>query len=222
MNNKWAVIFDLDGTLLDTYDDLANAINHMLKKYGYPERSRVEIRRFLGNGARDLVTRSLPSGIDNETLEKFYEEYKIYYNENSQIFTKPYDGVIDVLRELRENGIQTAVVSNKPDMTVRKLCKQYFEGLVDLSVGDRPDIERKPSADSINFAIKELGCAKAIYVGDSEVDVLASKNAKLPCVSVTWGFRDLDVLEECGANIFANTSGELKQRIYELIKLYDN
>ena len=178
--------------------------------------------RFLGNGARDLVTRSLPSGTDDEILEKFLEEYKVYYNEHSEIFTKPYDGVIDVLKELRENGIQTAVVSNKPDMTVRKLCEQYFEGLADLSVGDRPDIERKPSADPINFAIKALGCTKAIYVGDSEVDVLASKNAKLPCVSVTWGFRDLDVLEECGASIFANTADELKQRIYELIKLYDN
>lgn len=222
MENKWAVIFDLDGTLLDTCDDLANAVNHMLEEYGYERRGRAEIRRFLGNGARDLVTRSLPSDVDSDTLERFLKDYMVYYNEHSRILTKPYDGVLDVLRDLREDGIMTAVVSNKPDMTVRKLCKQYFDGLVDISVGDRPDIERKPSADSINFAVKALGCTKAIYVGDSEVDVLAASNAGLPCISVTWGFRDIDVLEECGANIFANTSDELKKRVYELIGLYDN
>lgn len=222
MNDKWAIVFDLDGTLLDTCDDLVGAINHMLEEYGYRTRSYNEIRRFLGNGARDLVTRSLPAGVDGDTLERFYRDYVAYYNEHSEILTKPYDGVLDVLGELRGRGIKTAVVSNKPDITVGKLCGQYFGGLVDFSVGDRPDIDRKPSADPINLAIRELGCTKAIYVGDSEVDVMAAANAGLPCISVTWGFRDMDVLEECGANIFANTADELKKRIYELIGIYDN
>ena len=145
------------------------------------------------------------------------KEYKIYYNEHSRILTKPYDGVIDALKRLRQKGIMTAVVSNKPDMTVKGLCELYFDGLVDFSVGDRPDIKRKPAADPIYFAMERLGCDKAVYVGDSEVDVLAAKNAGLPCVSVTWGFRDRDVLEECGADIFADRSEELLNKLYELL-----
>ena len=222
MKNKWAVIFDLDGTLLDTYDDLANAINHMLTKYNYPTRNRQEIRRFLGNGARDLVCRSLPGGVDGDTVEQFLEEYKVYYNAHSQINTKPYDGVIEVLKTLRSRGIATAVVSNKPDLAVRGLCAHYFDGTVDFAIGDRPGIERKPSGDPIIFAIKELGCDRAIYVGDSEVDIEAAKNACLPCVSVTWGFRDLDVLEESGGYIFADDSSQLERKLFELIELGDN
>lgn len=217
MSKSCAVIFDLDGTLLDTWDDLSNAINHMLAKYGYKQRDKMEIRRFLGNGARDLVERSLPADVDKNVLESFLEEYKMYYNEHSQILTKPYDGVIDALKRLRQKGIMTAVVSNKPDMTVKGLCELYFDGLVDFSVGDRPDIKRKPAADPIYFAMERLGCDKAVYVGDSEVDVLAARNAGLPCVSVTWGFRDRDVLEECGADIFADRSEELLNKLYELL-----
>lgn len=217
MSEIKAVLFDLDGTLLDTWDDIVSAINYMLEKYGYEKRSRMEIRSFLGNGARDLVMRSLPFDVDKNTFEAFLEEYKAYYNEHSRILTKPYDGVIDVLTALKKRNILTAVVSNKPDLTVRGLCDQYFEGLIDFSVGDRPDLQRKPSADPINFAIDKLGCTKAVYVGDSEVDVLAASNAKRPCVSVTWGFRDRDVLEECGASVFADDADELLCKLYELL-----
>lgn len=216
--NKNAVIFDLDGTLLDTLDDLFNAVNHILRKYGFPERSRVAIRRFLGNGARDLVRRSVPANIEGEEFEKILADYMEYYNAHSKIETKPYPGVLELLAELKESGIKTAVVSNKPDMTVKALCKEYFGDGLDFALGDRPDIEKKPAADPILLAIKELGCEKAVYVGDSEIDILAAKNAGLPCVSLLWGFRDRDVLEESGAEYFAENSNELKAHIVELIK----
>ena len=215
---KCAVLFDLDGTLLDTYMDLVNAVNHMLREYNYPERCPEDVRRFLGNGAADLVHRSLPSGVDAETEERFLAGYKEYYNQHSKIFTKPYDGVLDVLASLRKKGVKAAVVSNKPDLTVRKLCEEYFCGLVDFSVGDRADIKRKPAADPLFFAMKALDCDVAVYVGDSEVDVEAAKNAGLPCVTVTWGFRDRDLLQECGAKIFADTAEELEKEIFELLE----
>lgn len=214
-----AVLFDLDGTLLDTYLDLVNAINHMLEKYGYPKRSPEDVRRFLGNGAADLVHRSLPADVDAATEEVFLNEYKEYYNANSKIFTKPYDGVLDVMKSLRDRGIKVAVVSNKPDLTVRGLCLEYFGALADFSVGDRADIKRKPAADPLLFAMKRLGCDRAVYVGDSEVDVEAAKNACMPCVSVTWGFRDRDVLEDCGASVFADSAEELKREILSLLSI---
>ena len=214
---KCAVLFDLDGTLLDTYMDLVNAVNHMLREYNYPERCPEDVRRFLGNGAADLVHRSLPAGVDAETEERFLAGYKEYYNQHSKIFTKPYDGVLEVLESLRRSGIKVAVVSNKPDATVKTLCEEYFGGLVDFSVGDRPDIRRKPAADPLLFAMKELDCTRAVYVGDSEVDVEAANNAELPCVSVTWGFRDRDELIECGAEHLADNAAELYAFIHKLI-----
>lgn len=214
--NKRAVIFDLDGTLLDTLDDLANAVNYILCKYGFAERSREEIRGFLGNGARDLIKRSLPEGIDGELFEKYLAEYKEYYNAHSAVKTKPYDGVPALLESLKDKGILTAVVSNKPDDAVKELCRRYFGELVNISVGDRADLKRKPDAEPVRYAMSSLGCEKAVFVGDSEVDVLTAKNAGLPCISLTWGFRDKDFLEEHGAKIFASDTEQIKQRIYEL------
>ncbi len=215
--NKSAVIFDLDGTLLDTLDDLANAVSYILKKYDFPERKRADIRRFLGNGARDLMRRSVPANIDGEDFEKILADYMEYYNAHSKIETKPYPGVLELLSELKKNGIKTAVVSNKPDMTVKGLCKEYFGDRLDFALGDRPDIKKKPSADPILLAMKELGCERALYVGDSEVDILAAKNASLPCISLTWGFRDKELLEEYGATVFAGNSDELKDQIFKLL-----
>ncbi len=212
-----AVIFDLDGTLLDTLDDLANAVSYILKKYDFPERKRADIRRFLGNGARDLMRRSVPANIDGEDFEKILADYMEYYNAHSKIDTKPYPGVLELLSELKKNGIKTAVVSNKPDVTVNGLCREYFGDRLDFVLGDRPDIKKKPSADPILLAMKELGCERAVYVGDSEVDILAAKNAGLPCISLTWGFRDRELLEEQGATRFAGTAEELKKQIFTLI-----
>ena len=215
--SKFAVIFDLDGTLLDTLDDLADAVNHILKKHNYPPKSRKDIRSFLGNGARDLMKRSLPEGVEGDLFESLLEEYKDYYNAHSTLKTKPYDGVLDLLKALKDKGISTAVASNKPDDAVRKLCEKYFGDLVDFSVGDRADLKRKPDAEPIRYAMDRLGCENAIFVGDSEVDVMTAKNADLHCISLTWGFRDRDFLAERGAKIFADNAQELEDHIYELM-----
>lgn len=217
MNEKYAVLFDLDGTLLNTLDDLVNAVNHILEKYGFPKRKTEDVRRFLGNGARDLMQRSLPSGVVGERFEDILNEYKQYYSEHSKICTKPYDGVIDALSRLKELGIRTAIVSNKPDEAVAILGKEYFGELIDFSVGDRPGIRIKPAPDPLFYVAKNLGCEKYVFVGDSETDVAAAKNADVPCVSVTWGFRDRDVLLEAGAEIFADSAEEM---LSEILKLF--
>ena len=214
-----AVLFDLDGTLLDTLGDLTNAVNYLLKKHGFPERGSQEIRSYLGNGARELVRLSLPQKVSEDELDGYLEEYKLYYNAHSKIETKPYDGVVELLKSLRKRGILTAVVSNKPDLATRILCEEYFGELVDFALGDRPDIKRKPDAEPIRFVIKKLNCSAVVYVGDSEVDVMTAKNAGIPCISVTWGFRDLELLEEYGAEIFANDVKELEKYALELLEM---
>ena len=214
-----AVLFDLDGTLLDTLGDLTNAVNYLLKKHGFPERGSQEIRSYLGNGARELVRLSLPQKVSEDELDGYLEEYKLYYNAHSKIETKPYDGVVELLKSLRKRGIQTAVVSNKPDIATRILCEEYFGELVDFALGDRADIKRKPDAEPIRFVIKKLNCNAVVYVGDSEVDVMTAKNAGIPCISVTWGFRDLELLEEYGAGIFANDVKELEKYALELLEM---
>ena len=216
MDCKKAIIFDLDGTLLDTLDDLTDCVNYMLKKYGYPPKDRLEIRRFLGNGARYLIERSLDGALDGEAFERFLEEYKEYYEKNSGIKTKPYENIVDLLGRLRELGLKIAVVSNKPDGAARYLCDLHFPNLVDFALGDRDDIRRKPSADPVLLAMKELGCDEAIYVGDSEVDIKTAKNANIPCVSVTWGFRDRDELAASGASHFADNADGLGAILLDL------
>ncbi len=215
--SKKAVVFDLDGTLLDTLDDLTGAVNYILRKHGYRERTSSDIRDFLGNGARVLIKRSLPEGVDDDVLSEYLLEYMEYYNENSHIETKPYEGVIALLGELKKHGIATVVVSNKPDVAVKTLCCEYFGDLIDFAVGDREDIDRKPSADPVKYAMNTVGSDKAVFVGDSEVDILAAKNAGLPCISLTWGFRDRDVLEKCGGYCFADNADQLKAHIFELL-----
>ncbi len=215
--SKKAVIFDLDGTLLDTLDDLTGAVNYILKMHEYPERTRSEIRDFLGNGAKYLIKCSLPEGVDEDILSEYLREYMEYYNAHSRIETKPYKGVTALLDELQRNGVATVVVSNKPDVAVKALCREYFGELVDFALGDREDIDRKPSADPVKYAMDSVGCDRAVFVGDSEVDVLTAKNADLPCVCVTWGFRDRNVLEESGGYCFADSADRLKDHIFELL-----
>ena len=217
MNETKAVLFDLDGTLLDTLWDLTDATNYILKKYGYVERSAKEVRSFLGSGAAHLIRSALPCAVEDSVFEKYLKDYVEYYRENSKHKTAPYPGILELLAFLKEQGIKTAIVSNKPDAATRGLCAYYFDGLIDFSVGDRADIERKPSAEPVAFAMKALGCDRAVFVGDSDVDVLTGKNAGLPCISVTWGFRDRNVLEACGSDCFADDAEELKAHILELL-----
>lgn len=213
-----AVLFDLDGTLLDTLPDLTNAVNYILKKYGYPEKSEKEIKANLGFGSVELIKRSLPSDCCVEKLEGYVEEYKAYYNAHARIKTAPYAGVLDVIRKLKSRGLKVAVVSNKPDLAVRLLCRDYFGDLIDFSLGDRADLERKPNAAPVKLAMEYLGCERAVYVGDSEVDVQTAQNARIPCISVTWGFRERKYLEEQGAECFADTASELERLCISLLE----
>lgn len=189
------VIFDLDGTLLDTLSDLTNAVNYVLERYGYPLRSKAEIRRFLGNGARNLIQCALPEAVDAETFEKILSDYIVYYNAHAQIFTAPYEGVETLLATLQSKGIAVAVVSNKGDEAVKALVGQYFPS-VPVVIGERKGVRRKPAPDSLLEAMRELNAnpETTVLVGDSEVDALAAKNAGIAWAAAGWGFRDKDEL----------------------------
>ena len=197
------ILWDLDGTLLDTLQDLADGTNHALRQFGYPERTVEEVRRFVGNGAQRLIEQAVPAGADvAEVLEAFYA----YYNAHCRVKTKPYDGILDALAKL-ERRFPMAVVSNKPDTAVKQLCAQYFSGL--YARGESADCPRKPAPDMIYKAMDAVGVETCIYVGDSEVDVATARNAGVPCLSVLWGFRDRQTLLNAGADHFCAACEEL-------------
>ncbi len=208
-----AVIFDMDGTILDTLDDLADSVNHSLEKFGFPKRKREEIRTFLGNGMVQLIHLSVPEGTSSEKEAAVLEEHKKYYPLHSADKTKAYNGIPELLKDLKQKGIKTAVVSNKSDPNVKALVSRYFEGLFDVSVGSREGIPRKPAADLVNIALNELGVEKkeTVYIGDSDVDLATAFNSGLEMITVLWGFRDREVLEKAGAGVFVNTADELKE-----------
>lgn len=190
-----AVIFDLDGTLLNTLEDLKNSTNFALNELGFPKRSLEEVRCFVGNGVRKLIERAVPQSCDKETTEKCLEIFKKNYSENMYNNTTPYNSILEILKDLRNNGLKIGVVSNKFDFAVKELCKKYFEDLVDIAIGQADDVPKKPAPDGVLKAIKQLGAQNVVYVGDSEVDVQTAKNADIPCIGVTWGFRDRKDLE---------------------------
>lgn len=196
-----AVIFDMDGTILNTLDDLKDSINHVLEKMGFPLRTGAEVAGFLGNGVHELVRCVLPANTSAEQTSEFLEAFKARYKEHLNDKTRPYDGVIDVLRTLCERGIKTAVVSNKYDVAVKLLSNEYFGDLLMSAVGESETVCKKPAPDGVLLAMEELGVSKekTLYVGDSEVDVETARNAGIPCVGVTWGFRTKEVLVEAGA-----------------------
>lgn len=191
-------VFDLDGTLLDTLGDLRNSVNFALEKNGFQKRTTEEIRAFVGNGIRLLIERAVPENTPIQEIDRCFEDFKMHYKDNSAVLTKPYDKIIDVLNELRDNGVKTAVVSNKADFAVKSLVDFYFPNLFDCAFGEREGIRRKPSPDAVLGALKEIGADtdKAVYIGDSDVDIETARNSNLPCIAVTWGFRDKSVLEE--------------------------
>ena len=204
-------IFDLDGTLLDTLQDLANATNHALRTMQLPERSVDEVRRFVGNGVRKLIERAVPADTPTDVTEKTLAEFKEYYLHHSQDTTKPYDGVTEALAHLRERGCRVAVVSNKFLDATEHLCKHYFPGLVEVAIGEHEGCRKKPSPDTVEEALRKLGVGKddAVYVGDSDVDIETARNSALPCISVLWGFRDKDFLLSHGAQTLASSMEEL-------------
>lgn len=206
-------IFDLDGTLLNTLGDLAAAVNDALRTHGMPERSLEEVRRFVGNGVRVLMQRAVPDGEDNPQFEDTLAAFRRFYLDHSLDTTCPYVGVVDVLHELRRRGCRTAVVSNKFDAATKELCRHFFADTIEVAVGEHEaeGIRRKPAADTVEEALRLLGVTKdeAVYVGDSDVDILTAHNAGLPCVSVLWGFRDREFLLAHGATTFAAHPSQL-------------
>lgn len=209
METVTAVIFDLDGTLLNTLEDLAQSCNQALSLYNYPPRTIDEVRGFVGNGLGVLMEKALPQGKSNPHYTEALESLRDFYAKNWKNTTRPYDGVLSLISTLNERGIKTGIVSNKPDAQVKELVALYFKGLIDLcaAVGEkeRDGIRRKPAPDSVFSVMDVLGASAAhtVYVGDSDVDIITAKNAGIPCISVCWGFRSRDFLLDHGATVFA-------------------
>ncbi|MBO5993526.1 MAG: HAD-IIIA family hydrolase [Acidaminococcaceae bacterium] len=206
-----AVIFDLDGTLLDTLTDLAEGTNYALHVNGFPERTLDEIRRFVGNGARKLIERAVPDGQIEAALEQVRQDFNIYYKVHCKDHTGPYPGIMEMLRELARQGYALGVVSNKPDFAVQELIPEYFPDIFASVSGEREGVAKKPAPDLILEAMKNLKAdgSEAIYVGDSEVDLEAAANAGIPCISVAWGFKGRKFLEERHAATIIETPSEI-------------
>ena len=212
-----AVLFDMDGTLLDTLEDLCDSTNHALAQMGYPLRGIEEIRRFIGNGAEKQIRRAVPEGTSEEKIMETLAAFRAYYQDHCQIKTKVYDGLLDVLSELKEKGVKMAVVSNKPDAAVKKLSREYFGDRLDYAIGPSDGVRCKPYPDMAEEALKALGVEKkdAVFVGDSEVDVQTGLNAGLDVIAVSWGFRSRQVVIEAGAKMIADDASELEKLILE-------
>ena len=205
-----AVIFDLDGTLLNTLTDLYNSVNHALRTFGFPERTIDEVRRFIGNGVKKLMERSTPEGTSEKVNEECLNCFRAHYLQHMSDNTAPYEGVNELIGRLREKGIRTAVVSNKLHSAVVDLCKDYFEG-IEEAIGVSVEAERKPNPVNVIKVLDTFGITadECIYVGDSEVDVQTAHNAEVKCIGVTWGFRDETELIENGADFIAHNAEEV-------------
>ena len=203
---KTGIIFDLDGTLLYTLEDLHAAVNHTLAQFHCPPRTLEEVRRFVGNGVDHLVRLSLPGKDTDPDVTEVIAAYRSYYNAHCREKTGPYAGILQALADLATE-YPLAVVSNKPDSAVKPLCREYFGDI--YSLGERKETPRKPAPDMVWQAMSAIGVSQCIYVGDSEVDILTAKNAGVPCLSVTWGFRNEAELQEAGAQYFCHTPADL-------------
>ena len=204
-------IFDLDGTILNTLEDLADSTNYALKTYGYPERTMDEVRQFVGNGIRKLMERAVPEGTPVEEIDRVHETFTAHYKVHCADKTRPYDGIMELLQNLKKDGCKLAVVSNKADYGVQELCKQYFDGVFDFAVGEREGIRKKPAPDSVNEVLKTLGCSRdrAVYIGDSDVDIQTAANAQMDHIIVEWGFRDVQFLISQGAKVLVEKPEEI-------------
>lgn len=204
-------IFDLDGTILNTLEDLADSTNYALKTCGYPERTMDEVRQFVGNGIRKLMERAVPEGTPVEEIDRVHETFTTHYKVHCADKTRPYDGIMELLQNLKKDGCKLAVVSNKADYGVQELCKQYFDGVFDFAVGEREGIRKKPAPDSVNEVLKTLGCSRdrAVYIGDSDVDIQTAANAQMDHIIVEWGFRDVPFLIAKGAKVLVEKPEEI-------------
>jgi phosphoglycolate phosphatase len=209
------LLFDLDGTLFDTLDDLRNSVNHALKSAGFAERSREEIRTFVGNGVRNLMLKAVPEGTSEERFEAVFAEFRAYYALHCRDCSCPYPQIPALLEALKERGCRMAVISNKSDAEVKRLVEEYAHGFFLAAVGDRPGIPRKPAPDAVLRTMEELGATpeRTLYVGDSEVDILTARHAGLDCMAVTWGFRTREELIRAGATALIDSPLELLEHI---------
>ena len=212
-----ALIFDLDGTLLDTLDDLADSVNAVLSMHGYPQKTRDEVCAAVGSGIAKLIEGVLPGGRDNTDFDRVLASFKQYYGAHCEDKTAPYAGIAELLAKLQNAGVKMAIVSNKADFAVKTLAKAWFPDTIPVAIGENEaaGIRKKPAPDTVDLALRELGIAReqAAYVGDSEVDVLTARNCEMPCLSVTWGFRSREVLIESGASILLDTPQALWEAI---------
>lgn len=208
------VIFDMDGTILDTLDDLADSVNYALNAEGYPLRSIDEVRCFVGNGIRKLIERSVPNGTELQNIDNVHRRFTEYYTEHCADKTKPYEGIIRLIDNLHKNGCKTAVVSNKANYAVQSLCSQYFEEKFDMAVGEQqPIYNKKPAPDLVNLVMKKLNVSACdtVYIGDSDVDIMTAANAGIECIIVDWGFRSREFLIEKGAEKIVSSASELEE-----------
>ena len=206
-----AVIFDMDGTILNTLEDLKNATNYSLRQFGMPERSLEEVRMFVGNGIRKLVERAVPSGASEEKIAQVFDVFLEYYEIHSADNTSPYPGILELVEKLKKSGIKTAVSTNKADVPAQELGRKYFNGIFDLIVGQQDGLKVKPAPDSVNKILSILDIQKkdAIYIGDSDVDVQTAKNSGLDFIGVSWGFRGREFLEKNGAKNIVDNANEI-------------
>ncbi len=205
------VIFDLDGTLLNSLEDLRVSVNYALYGFKYPKQTLDMVRRNVGNGIEKLMERSLPDGKDNVNYEVCLEIFKEHYKTHMSVNTKPYPHIIETLAALKSRGYKLAVVSNKFDAAVKPLCQKYFKSLIDVAIGQSKDTKKKPAPDTVYMALDELesSAETSIYVGDSEVDIQTAKNSGMDCISVSWGFKTKEFLEQNGASVIIDTPLEI-------------
>ncbi len=210
-------IFDMDGTILNTLQDLTNSLNAALAKSNYPQHTLEEVRFFVGNGIRKLIERGVPAGTPVEQIDMVHHDFTAHYQVHCADTTQPYDGILQLLQTLRHAGCKTAVVSNKADYAVQNLCKQYFDGMFDFAVGEREHILKKPAPDSVNEVLQQLQVNRnqAVYIGDSDVDIQTAKNAEMDGIFVEWGFRSKAFLLKNGATLTVSHPDEIARMILE-------
>ncbi len=210
------VIFDMDGTVLDTLGDLTAALNHTLRGQGFPERTRAEVQSFIGNGVKMLLKRGAPEGTDEKTLSKMYKTYAEYYFSHMDVNTKPYEGIEELLEKLREGGVKRALLSNKADGAARTLCEEYFPGMFDVAYGEREGVPRKPAPDGVFDVLRvmDVPAERALYVGDSGVDLETARRAGLDCVIVDWGYLNSEITL-AGREFSVSSTDEIERIIFE-------
>ena len=212
------IVFDLDGTLLNTLEDLQDSVNFALERQGFPLRDLGEIRSFVGNGIRLLMERAVPQNIDDETFEICFKDFCDYYKIHMEDKTAPYDGINDMLTNIKKSGFKTAIVTNKADFAAQDLCKRMFGENIDFVVGSSDDRPNKPAPDGVFYALEQLDSAieNTVFVGDADTDILTAKNAGLPSIGVLWGFRDREIIEEAGAEYIVESVKDLEKLLISM------